>query len=113
MSVDMPAFIKGANYINPSKYAAAILSIKVFTNFEFTCTEAQRLPDGSCPIQTGQQVLDLLNYRTNLASNIGALAAVTVVYRLIAYTFLRLSKADFGVTKEGAGSGLEQVEVRN
>jgi len=113
MSIDMPAFLKGLNYFNPCKYAAATLSIKAFTNFEFTCTDTQRLPDGSCPTRTGQQVLDLLNYHTSLASNIGVLVAVTVAYRLIAYAVLRLSKADFGVTKQDAGSRSEQVEVSN
>ena len=113
MSIDMPAFINGVNYLNPCKYAAATISIKAFTNFEFTCTDTQRLLDGSCPTRTGQQVLDLLNYHMSLASNIGALVAVTVVYRLIAYTVLRLSKADFGVTKQDAGPRLEQVEVSN
>ena len=111
MSIEMPAFFKGINYISPSKYAVATVSIKTFTDFEFTCTDAQRLPDGSCPIQTGQQVLDLLNYHTSLASNIGALVAVTVVYRVIAYVVLRLSKADFGVAKKGGGARLEHVEV--
>lgn len=103
----MPAFFKGVNYISPGKYAAASLSIKAFTGFEFTCMDAQRLPDGNCPIQTGQQVLDLFNYHTGLASNIGALVGVTVVYRLIAYVVLRLSKADFGVTKKDVGLRLE------
>jgi len=105
----MPAFFKGINYVSPSKYAAAAMFIQSFTDFEFTCTDAQRLPDGNCPIQTGQQVLDLFNYHTSLASNIGALVAVTVGYRLIAYAVLRLSKADFGVAKKGPGS----VEVGN
>ena len=109
----MPAFLNGVNYFNPCKYAAATLSIKAFTNFEFTCTGAQKLPDGSCPARTGKQVLDMLNYHTSLGLNIGALVAVTVVYRLIAYTVLRLSKADFGVTKRDAGSRLEQVEVNS
>jgi len=113
MSIDMPAFVNGINYFNPCKYAAAALSIKAFTNFEFTCTDTQALSDGSCPTRTGQQVLDLLNYHTSLALNIGALVAVTVAYRLIAYTVLRLSKADFGVTKQDSGSKLEQVEVSN
>ena len=107
----MPAFFKGVNYLSPSKYAAATLLMKTFTDFEFTCTEAQKLPDGSCPIQTGQQVLDLLNYHMSLATNIGALVAVTVGYRLIAYAVLRLSKADFGVTKKCIGSGLGQAEA--
>ena len=109
----MPAFFKGVNYASPGKYAAAAMTIKTFTDFEFTCTEAQRHPDGSCPFQTGQQVIDLFNYHTSLASNIGALVAVTVAYRLTAYTVLRLSKADFGVTKKGAGLRLEKVEVGN
>ena len=100
LSVDMPGFFKGVNYISPSKYAAASMSIKTFTNFEFTCTDAQRLPDGSCPVQTGRQVLDMFNYHTSLASNVGALVAVTVGYRLIAYVILRLSQADFGVTRK-------------
>ena len=113
MSIEMPAFFKGINYLSPSKYAAATISIKTFTDFEFTCTNAQRLPDGNCPIQTGRQVLDLLNYHTSLASNISALVAVTVAYRILAYAVLRLSKADFGVTKKGAGPRLEQVEVIN
>jgi hypothetical protein len=101
LSIDMPAFFKGINYASPGKYAAAIMTVKTFTDFEFTCTDAQRLPNGNCPIQTGQQVLDLFNYHTSLVLNIGALVAVTVVYRLIAYVVLRLAKADFGVTRKG------------
>ena len=98
----MPAFFKGVNYVSPGKYVAAATSIKAFTDLEFTCTDAQRLPDGSCPIQTGQQVLDLFNYHTSLSSNIGALVAVAVGYRLIAYAVLKLSKADLGVTKKSS-----------
>ena len=109
----MPAFFKGVNYISPGKYAIAAMSIQAFTGFKFTCADTQRLPDGSCPIQTGQQVLDLFHYHTSLALNLAALVAVTVGYRLIAYMVLRLSKADFGVTKRGPGSRLEEVEVRN
>jgi hypothetical protein len=109
----MPAFFKGANYASPAKYGVASLTIKAFTDFEFTCTDAQRLLDGSCPIQTGQQVLDLFGYHTSLASNIGALVGVTVTYRLIAYAILRLSKADFGVTRKDTGPRLEIVEVSN
>jgi len=114
LSLDMPAFFKGLNYVSPASYATAVISIRSFTDFEFTCTDAQKLPDGNCPIQTGQQVLDLLKYHTSLASNIGALIAVTVGYRLIAYAVLRLSKADFGATKKGpSGSRLEKIEVNN
>ena len=113
MSIDMPVFLKGINYLSPTGYATTALSIEAFKGFEFTCTDTQKNPDGSCLVQTGEQVLDLLNYHTSLASNIGALVAVTVGYRLIAYTVSRLSKADFGVTKKDVGSRLERVEVGN
>jgi hypothetical protein len=111
LSIDMPIFLKGLNYGSPIKYALASLTIKTFTDFEFTCTDAQKLPDGSCPVQTGRQVLDLLNYRMSLASNLSGLVAVTVGYRLIAYAVLRLSKADFGVAKKDSGPRSEEVEV--
>lgn len=107
----MPGFFKAVNYISPGKYAAAALLIKTFTDFEFSCTDAQRLPDGSCPIQTGQQVIDMFNYHTSLASNIGALVAIAVGYRLIAYVVLKLSRADFGVTRKGTVPKLEKVEI--
>ena len=42
----------------------------------------------------------MFNYHTSLASNIAALVAVTVGFRFIAYVVLRLSQADFGVTKK-------------
>lgn len=113
LSLDMPGFFKGINYISPLKYAVAALSIKTFRGFEFTCTDAQRLSDGDCPIQTGQQVLDLFNYHTDLSSNVGALVGVTVAYRLIAYVVLRLSKADFGIARKGAVLRLERIEVEN
>lgn len=114
LSVDMPSFFKGINYISPGKYVAAAMCIKAFTDFEFTCTDAQRLPDGNCPIETGQQVLELFNYHTSLASNIGALVAVTVGYRLMAYAVLRLTKTDFGVVrKDGGGPRSAGVETGN
>ena len=109
----MPAFFKGVSYASPGKYAAAALTIKAFADFEFTCADAQRLPNGNCPFQTGQQVLDLFNFHTSLASNIAALVGVTIAHRLIAYTILRLSKADFGVIKKDAGSRLETVGFGN
>lgn len=105
----MPAFLNGVNHLSPNGYAAAALSINAFTGFEFTCTDTQRLPGGGCPIQTGQQVLDLFNYHTSLALNITALVAVTLAYRLIAYTILRLSKADFCVTMGDAGPSPDQI----
>jgi hypothetical protein len=32
-----------------------------FTGLKFHCTEAQKLPDGSCPIKNGEQELHLLD----------------------------------------------------
>jgi hypothetical protein len=58
----------------------------------FTCSDAQRLPDGGCPIDDGVQVLDLYRLNGSVRVNLGALAAVLVVYRLIAWWLLRLGR---------------------
>ena len=109
----MPAFFRALNYISPLRYTAVALAVKTFTGFEFTCEDSQRLPNGDCPIQTGQQVLDLFNFHTSVALNTGALVALAVGSRVVAYVVLRLSKASFGVTKKDTEPVLEEVEVGN
>ncbi|KAI2466210.1 P-loop containing nucleoside triphosphate hydrolase protein [Annulohypoxylon bovei var. microspora] len=90
MSIDMPALFKAFNYISPLKYATAALAHFTLSGVQFTCEDAQRLPDGQCQIQTGEQVLDLYKLNVNPYVNLGALAATIVVYRLVAWLLLRL-----------------------
>ncbi|KAK6953642.1 hypothetical protein Daesc_005947 [Daldinia eschscholtzii] len=90
MSINMPKLFKIFNYISPLKYATAVLSPYTLRGVKFTCDDAQRLPDGRCTIETGEQVLDLYKLNVDPIVNIGALAATIVVYRLVAWLLLRL-----------------------
>ncbi|KAI8956585.1 P-loop containing nucleoside triphosphate hydrolase protein [Daldinia sp. FL1419] len=90
MSINMPKLFKVFNYISPLKYATAALSPYTLRGVKFTCDDTQRLPDGRCTIETGEQVLDLYKLNVDPIVNIGALAATIVVYRLVAWLLLRL-----------------------
>ncbi|KAI1439887.1 P-loop containing nucleoside triphosphate hydrolase protein [Annulohypoxylon stygium] len=90
MSIDMPELFKAFNYISPLKYATAALAPFTLRGVEFTCDDAQRLPNGQCQIETGEQVLDLYKLNVNPYVNLGALGAAIVVYRLVAWFLLRL-----------------------
>ncbi|KAI4595189.1 hypothetical protein KJ359_007165 [Pestalotiopsis sp. 9143b] len=90
MSIDMPELIKAFNYLSPLKYATAVLAHYSLTGVEFTCDDSQKQPNGDCNISTGEQVLDLYKLNQNGPINIGALAAVVVIYRLVAWALLRL-----------------------
>ncbi|OTA98880.1 hypothetical protein M426DRAFT_16987 [Hypoxylon sp. CI-4A] len=90
MSINMPELFKAFNYISPLKYATAALAPYTLRGVQFTCDDSQRLPNGQCTIETGEQVLDLYKLNVDPVVNIGALAATIVVYRLVAWALLRL-----------------------
>ncbi|KAI1139338.1 P-loop containing nucleoside triphosphate hydrolase protein [Hypoxylon sp. FL0543] len=90
MSINMPELFKIFNYISPLKYATAALAPYTLRGVRFTCDDSQKLPDGRCQIETGEQVLDLYKLNVDPVVNIGALAATIVVYRLVAWFLLRL-----------------------
>ncbi|KAI4527641.1 P-loop containing nucleoside triphosphate hydrolase protein [Schizophyllum commune Loenen D] len=96
LSVDMPGFLEGINYISPLKYATENLMPYTLRGMTFTCEDFQRLPDGRCPLETGEQVLQLFNMDIDPAPRLGAVVATTVVYRIVAYLVLRLVRTDVG-----------------
>ncbi|KAH7010727.1 P-loop containing nucleoside triphosphate hydrolase protein [Macrophomina phaseolina] len=90
MSIDMPTFLRDMNYLSPIKYVVANLAPYSLRGVRFTCTEAQRLVDGRCPVETGEDVLRL--YRLEAGSpalNVLWLGVCTVLYRLLAYALLK------------------------
>lgn len=99
MSIAMPGFLQGVNYLSPIRYAVRNLLPYSLRNIKFHCTAAQRLPDGSCPIASGIQVLDLYALNTNPGRNIMALGICTVVYRLLAYVLLKAMRMNWGESK--------------
>jgi hypothetical protein len=99
LSINMPGFLQGVNYLSPMSYVTRNLVPYSLRHMTFTCTAEQRLPDGSCPITTGKQVLDLYALDTNPAINIMALGICTLVYRLLAYALLKGMRMHWGGNK--------------
>ncbi|KAH8174936.1 ABC transporter domain-containing protein [Sarocladium implicatum] len=89
LSIDMPDLFDGVNYLSPIRYATRAVAPYSLEGVKFTCTEAQELPDGSCPIETGEDVLELYRLNGDPVVNIAALAGCVVIYRLLAWGLLK------------------------
>lgn len=90
LSIDMPDLFVAFNWLSPIRYGTRAIAPYSLRGIKFTCNDVQRLPDGSCPIQTGQDVLDLYNFDVDPVVNVAALAGCVVVYRLLAWGLLRV-----------------------
>ncbi|KAI9147605.1 ABC transporter ATP-binding protein/permease [Paramyrothecium foliicola] len=90
LSIDMPDLFVAFNYLSPIRYAMLAVAPYSLRGVTFTCTDEQRLPDGRCPIETGQDVLELYKFDVDPVRHVAALAACTVVYRLLAWGLLTL-----------------------
>jgi ABC-type multidrug transport system permease subunit len=90
MSLNVNNVLEALNHLSPIKYSVANLVPYSMRHQHFTCTPAEQLPNGQCPVQTGKQVMQLYNLDTNPAINVLALAITTIVYRLIAYGLVKL-----------------------
>ncbi|CZT10387.1 related to A.gambiae ATP-binding-cassette protein [Rhynchosporium agropyri] len=96
MSINMPSFLQGVNYLSPLRYAIRNLAPYSLSGIHFTCDDYQRLPNGPCPIENGEQVLDLYKLNTNPWKNILALGICTLIYRLAAYGLLKVVRTHWG-----------------
>jgi hypothetical protein len=93
LSINMPELFKAVNYLSPIRYATRAVATYSLRGVKFTCTDAQLLPDGSCPIETGEQVLALYNFDADPVVNVAAIAACVVVYRILAWILLKAMRA--------------------
>jgi hypothetical protein len=101
MSVTMPGFFRAVNYLSPLKYSAAASVVQAFRGVQFTCTNAQRLPSGSCPISSGDQVLQLYNMNSmSIPVSLAALVGATAIYRLLAYAILKATRLHLDVARK-------------
>ena len=96
MSLNIPAFLQAFNHLSPVKWSLGNLLPYTLRGVTFTCTEYQRLPNGACPIETGEQVLQLYNLDGNAGLNLLALAVCVLVYRGVAYLLLRAKRTHWG-----------------
>lgn len=60
---------------------------------KFACTAEQRLPNGSCLIYTGEEVLSLYKFDEEPVVNVAAMAGCIVVYRVLAWLLIKLMRA--------------------
>ncbi|CRG87851.1 hypothetical protein PISL3812_04872 [Talaromyces islandicus] len=89
MSLNLNDVLQGFNHLSPIKYAVANLAPYSMRHQTFSCTDAERLPSGKCPISTGKEALQLYNLDTNPGWNVLWLGIATVVYRLLAYAVVK------------------------
>ncbi|KAF7552513.1 hypothetical protein G7Z17_g4249 [Cylindrodendrum hubeiense] len=92
LSIDMPALYTSLNYLSPIRYATRAVAPYSLRDVEFTCTDNQRLSNGNCPIQTGQDVLELYKLDEDPIINVAILAVCVVVYRLLAWGVVRMMR---------------------
>lgn len=100
LSIDMPDFLRALNYLSPIRYAARALAPISLDGVSFSCKDTQRLPTGQCPIETGEQVLDLYRLNVDFVTNVASLAGCVVAYRLIAWGLLRLKRTRTDIFKK-------------
>ncbi|KAG9249172.1 ABC transporter-like protein [Calycina marina] len=89
MSINMPGFLQGVNYLSPLGYAMRNMAPYSLRDIMFTCIDEQRLANRKCPITNGMEALELYNLNKNPALNLMALGLCTVVYRLLAFATLK------------------------
>ena len=89
MSLNIPSFLQAFNHLSPIKWSIGNLAPYTLRGVTFSCTDAQRLPNGQCPVRDGEDVLNLYNLNGNAGLNLLALGICVVVYRMLAFLLLK------------------------
>ncbi|KAM0249534.1 hypothetical protein ACHAQJ_009001 [Trichoderma viride] len=92
LSIDAPKLFKALNYLSPIRYASRSIAPYALRDETFYCKPGQELANGTCPIETGKQVLQLYDFDVDPVVNVAALAGCLVVYRLLAWLLLKLAR---------------------
>ncbi|KXG48696.1 ABC-2 type transporter [Penicillium griseofulvum] len=93
MSLNVNNVLQALNHLSPIKYAIANLAPYSMHGQVFHCSDAQRLANGTCPVDSGEQVLELYNLDKNGPMNVMALGVCTIIYRLVAYAFIKVIRS--------------------
>ncbi|KPI40246.1 putative ABC transporter ATP-binding protein/permease [Cyphellophora attinorum] len=90
MAVDVTGFLQWINHVNPTKWVVMAMAGESLRGVRFTCDAEQRLPDGMCGIETGEQVLALYALdRYSVGQCVGFLAIIVIGLRGLAYVVLK------------------------
>ncbi|KAJ5130617.1 uncharacterized protein N7515_006656 [Penicillium bovifimosum] len=93
MSLNVNEVLQALNHLSPIKYSIANLAPYSIHGQVFHCSGAERLANGNCLIDSGEQVLQLYNLDKDGPMNIMALGVCTIIYRLVAYAFLEVTRS--------------------
>ncbi|KAJ5551156.1 hypothetical protein N7535_000901 [Penicillium sp. DV-2018c] len=93
MSLNVNEVLQALNHLSPIKYAIANLAPYSLQGHVFHCSDAERLVNGNCPIDSGEQVLRLYNLDKDGPMMIMALGVSTIIYRLVAYGFVEATRS--------------------
>lgn len=96
LSIDIDAFLAAVNHISPVKWQVGALLSYSLHGIRFHCTPDQRLISGQCPIQTGEEVLDLYDLDVDTVAYALALGGVTIGYRVLGYVGLKIRRMKRG-----------------
>ena len=97
IALNMPSFFRGINYLSVMKYANGAVMVVSLRGLEFTCTEAERLTNGECPINTGDEVLKLYGLDINFRNFLIGMIVAAFVYRTLAYTLLKVKLTPWSI----------------
>lgn len=91
MSLEPPRILQWFNHLSPIKYAISNVSYYCLRGLVLDCTDEQRKADGSCPIQRGEEILELYNLSTERPW-VDLLAGVLLMVglRLVVFVILKL-----------------------
>ncbi|KAI4269866.1 MAG: hypothetical protein LQ337_007036 [Flavoplaca oasis] len=89
MSLDIPDFLQAWNHLSPIKWSLGNLAPYTLRGLHFTCPDGGEQCGG---LRTGQEVLTLYNLDTNSGTNLAALGACVVIYRIVAWGILELKR---------------------
>ena len=92
LSLNIPAFLQAFNHLSPLKWSIQNIVPYTLQGLTFTCTEAQKLPNGQCPISTGEQAIELYNVNSNPRLSLLALGICLIVYRFVSYLLLKFKR---------------------
>ncbi|PRP87833.1 hypothetical protein PROFUN_04307 [Planoprotostelium fungivorum] len=90
--INLPRGFVWLDALSYVKWAYTGISINELTGLVITCTDAQRV-NGVCPIERGEQTIQNLGFdKFNIGECIGALFAIIIGCRIIAFLALRFIK---------------------
>jgi len=95
-SLTISPILKSLNFVSICKSGAYLLTVNEFSGLVLDCTDEQKLPNGECPITSGDQVLSLYGFEKTLWKDyVCVIVSVVVGYRLLAFLLLRFLKKRF------------------